>query len=498
MYGMGEWISVENVIYIEVINGHFFAHPKLETRRIWQFRPGLKDAVCCNGHAPETGFSGAIEMTHVKRLFVLLLVFAMVFAYILYDFGQGNVPLTKRIAAFAKKAKKLKAPSSRDTDGADRGFPNVHTRRTKSNSNFNHVDASRTGEHSTDLEQITETELPAEDDSRPDDRKERREPQSGDGMYSSKYRGVDIGDGFAEGEERWKGSVDRDFSELNEEGDNIGQLTVRTGEESKLKRRLPNAIIIGVKKGGTRALLEILKIHPSVRASSREAHFFDRDENYELGLEWYRDQMPLSLPEQVTMEKSPSYFVTNGVPDRVYQMSPTVKLLVIVRDPTQRAVSDYTQSLFKHPDNPPFEELVLVDAQKGIVNGNWSKITIGRYAKHLTRWLKSFPQSQIHFVSGEELVKNPAAEIKLVEKFLGLKPYITQDNFYFNKTKGFFCFVGKKNDFGRVRDDAHCMGSSKGRKHPPVREHVLKIVQQYFRPHNVAFYNMVKRDFNWS
>ena len=97
MYGMGEWISVENVIYIEVINGHFFAHPKLETRRIWQFRPGLKDAVCCNGHAPETGFSGAIEMTHVKRLFVLLLVFAMVFAYILYDFGQGNVPLTKRI-----------------------------------------------------------------------------------------------------------------------------------------------------------------------------------------------------------------------------------------------------------------------------------------------------------------------------------------------------------------------------------------------------------------
>jgi len=51
-------------------------------------------------------------------------------------------------------------------------------------------------------------------------------------------------------------------------------------------RRLPQAIIIGVKKGGTRALLEFLKEHPAVRAPSQEVHFFDR--HYDLGLEWYR------------------------------------------------------------------------------------------------------------------------------------------------------------------------------------------------------------------
>ena len=51
-------------------------------------------------------------------------------------------------------------------------------------------------------------------------------------------------------------------------------------------RRLPQAIIIGVKKGGTRAVLEFLKEHPDVRAPSQEVHFFDR--RYDLGLDWYR------------------------------------------------------------------------------------------------------------------------------------------------------------------------------------------------------------------
>jgi len=51
-------------------------------------------------------------------------------------------------------------------------------------------------------------------------------------------------------------------------------------------KRLPQAIIIGVKKGGTRALLEFLRTHPDVRAPGPEVHFFDR--YYDKGLDWYR------------------------------------------------------------------------------------------------------------------------------------------------------------------------------------------------------------------
>ena len=282
----------------------------------------------------------------------------------------------------------------------------------------------------------------------------------------------------------------------DDEDSDVAEIELDTDEddEGELRKRLPNAIIVGVKKGGTRALLEILKIHPGVRACSNEVHFFDRDENYEEGLEWYRQQMPPSLPGQITIEKSPSYFVTSKVPERVYRMSKTVKLIVIVRDPTRRAISDYTQSLERKPDNPPFEEMVMDD--NGDIDESWSKLEIGRYAKHLAQWLEHFPLNQFHFVSGEELIKRPAKEIKLVERFLNLKPFIKEENFYFNESKGFPCFVGKITNSGSV-SKAHCMGDTKGRKHPAVREDVLKHLREYFRPLNEKFYAMVGRNFHW-
>lgn len=73
------------------------------------------------------------------------------------------------------------------------------------------------------------------------------------------------------------------------------------------------ALVIGVRKCGTRALLEMLYLHPRIQKAAGEVHFFDRDENYWKGLEWYRKKMPHSFRGQITIEKSPSYFVTPEV-----------------------------------------------------------------------------------------------------------------------------------------------------------------------------------------
>jgi hypothetical protein len=61
-------------------------------------------------------------------------------------------------------------------------------------------------------------------------------------------------------------------------------------------RRLPQCLIIGVRKGGTRALLEFLSLHPAVSAEKQEVHFFDDDWRYSRGLNWYRQQMRPSRP----------------------------------------------------------------------------------------------------------------------------------------------------------------------------------------------------------
>ena len=67
------------------------------------------------------------------------------------------------------------------------------------------------------------------------------------------------------------------------------------------RRRLPGALIIGVAKCGTGALISFLGFHPSVRIARDEVYFFDTDSNYAKGLEWYRSRMPPSRSDQITI-----------------------------------------------------------------------------------------------------------------------------------------------------------------------------------------------------
>ncbi|XP_004594783.2 heparan sulfate glucosamine 3-O-sulfotransferase 3A1 isoform X1 [Ochotona princeps] len=256
------------------------------------------------------------------------------------------------------------------------------------------------------------------------------------------------------------------------------------------RKQLPQAIIIGVKKGGTRALLEFLRVHPDVRAVGAEPHFFDR--SYDKGLAWYRDLMPRTLEGQITMEKTPSYFVTREAPARISAMSRDTKLIVVVRDPVTRAISDYTQTLSKRPDIPSFESLTFKNRSAGLIDTSWSAIQIGIYAKHLEHWLRHFPLRQLLFVSGERLISDPAGELGRVQDFLGLKRIITDKHFYFNKTKGFPCL---KKPEGSSKP--HCLGKTKGRPHPEIAAEALRRLRDFYRPFNLKFYQMTGHDFGW-
>ncbi|KAF6723633.1 Heparan sulfate glucosamine 3-O-sulfotransferase 3A1 [Oryzias melastigma] len=256
-------------------------------------------------------------------------------------------------------------------------------------------------------------------------------------------------------------------------------------------KKFPQAIIIGVKKGGTRALLEFLRIHPDVRAVGAEPHFFDRV--YDKGLEWYRNLMPRTLEGQITMEKTPSYFITKEAPRRVLSMSRHTKLIVVVRDPVTRAVSDYTQTLSKSPGLPTFQNLAFRNVTAGLIDTSWSAVRIGLYAKHLENWLRYFPLSHFLFVSGERLVTDPAGEMGRVQDFLGLKRVVSDKHFYFNQTKGFPC-LKKPEGSSRPR----CLGKSKGRPHPQIPSEVLLRLRDFYRPFNLKFYQMTGHNFGWN
>lgn len=253
------------------------------------------------------------------------------------------------------------------------------------------------------------------------------------------------------------------------------------------EQRLPQAIVMGVRKCGTRALLEMLRLHPSIAAAKPELHFFD--DHYEKGLTWYRKQMPFSYADQITMEKTPAYFITSEAPDRIYRMNSSIKLLAIVRDPTVRTISDYTQ-ISSHISNknrnfPRFEDKVLVN---GEIDTSYQAIKTSIYASYVKNWYEYFPDSQIMFVDGAKLIVDPLPEMKRVEQFLGLQDYFNGKEFVYNETKGFYCLKKKK---------LKCLGSSKGQSHPDVDPKVLRKLQDFFRPYNRKFFDLVGRKFDW-
>lgn len=206
----------------------------------------------------------------------------------------------------------------------------------------------------------------------------------------------------------------------------------------------------------------------------------------------FRGLMPRTLDSQITLEKTPSYFVTREAPRRIASMSQETKLIVVVRNPVTRAISDYTQTLSKKPDIPTFEDLAFKNRSLGLVDTSWNAIRIGMYSLHLENWLQYFRPSQMHFVSGERLITDPAGEMGRVQDFLGLKRIISEKHFYFNRTKGFPCLKKPESS-----SQPRCLGKSKGRTHVQIEREVIEQLREFYKPFNIRFYETVGQDFKW-
>lgn len=145
-------------------------------------------------------------------------------------------------------------------------------------------------------------------------------------------------------------------------------------------------------------------------------------------------------------------FIVNCQPIEI--ISYIFRLLLVVRNPVTRAISDYTQSFSKNKDMKKFEELSFVNGSYELVDTSYGAIKIGVYAKFMERWLRFFPLKQFLIVSGERLIADPAAELYRVQDFLNLKRVITEKHFYFNSTKGFPCMLKSES-----RSTPHCLVS---------------------------------------
>lgn len=211
-------------------------------------------------------------------------------------------------------------------------------------------------------------------------------------------------------------------------------------------RLLPDFLIIGTQRGGTTSLYNYLVEHPGIGAASiKEVHFFDTP-HFKQGLAWYRGHFPSTLQRYyvernrkqrfITGEATPYYLFHPHTPQRVARLLPRIKLIVMLRNPVDRAYSHYyhevagghekltsfEQAIDREEERLAGEEEKMQDNQYYASHNHrhFAYLSRGKYREQLQRWMQHFPVEQFLFLKSEVFYANPAAIYRQTLNFLGL------------------------------------------------------------------------------
>ena len=268
----------------------------------------------------------------------------------------------------------------------------------------------------------------------------------------------------------------------------------RIAEPTSRFRLLPDYLIIGAQRAGTTSLYKYLIQHPGVGAAflGKGAHFFDT--SYSGDLDSYRAHFPTRAQkwyvkvrhgmELVTGEASPYYLAHPHVPFRIAQALPDVKLIVLLRDPVERAYSHYQHELARGFETLSFEE--AIEAEPRRLQGELERmradpaynsfsyqhhtyLTRGRYAEQLETWYSLFPRRQILVLASEDFFADPDRVYGRVLEFLGLPPESLARYETFNP-----------------------------RRYEDMDEETRRRLVEYFAEPNQRLYELEGVDFGWS
>lgn len=203
-------------------------------------------------------------------------------------------------------------------------------------------------------------------------------------------------------------------------------------------RAEPTYIIIGVHKCGTSSLQVELGGHPQVvPALVKEVHYFTSRRFSRIPHSFYRAHFPLRRdlagpPARITGEATPGYVYSRFAAERIRSRLPDVRLLVVIRDPTQRAISHFHHELRLGRERRPLGETLRSSmatpptAAPHRGGDTWldRKQYAGRglYARALAPWFELFRDDQLFVVALEQLVADPSATMTAVCDFLDIEP----------------------------------------------------------------------------
>ena len=283
----------------------------------------------------------------------------------------------------------------------------------------------------------------------------------------------------------------REFRAAEEQGSEAspdGRPTPQATNESAVGA-LPDFFIIGAKKCGTTFLYHLLTQHPLVEhAASKELHFFDA--LFDEGVEWYRRCFPSPRWKDgrriITGEATP-LMAHPRAPRRMAKVIPQARLIALLRNPIDRAYSDFQQVVSKGRETRTFDEAIGVEKlrpldKEGNTSEDEGRISLDDNSEHLTRsiyvdqlarWSRFFGDEQMLVLKSEDFFERPADTLKLVLNFLNLPEWEP-------KTREIIPKKRNKGDYEQKMD-------------PTTRRRL----EEYFEPHNRRLYEYLGADFGW-
>ena len=189
---------------------------------------------------------------------------------------------------------------------------------------------------------------------------------------------------------------------------------------------VPDFLILGAEKAGTTWLADMLRQHPEIFIPPEKElfyfnkQFFESPElhnyNYDQPLSWYLNFFRDAQPGQVIGEASPAYLWDEAAPEKISGLKSTIRLIAILRDPVQRAHSQYLYFLQRgYFGRITFEEALVKRSDM---------LTRGLYALQLERFLALFPGDQIYLGFFDDLMTDSAGFLGAVQEFIGVDRWI--------------------------------------------------------------------------
>ena len=227
-----------------------------------------------------------------------------------------------------------------------------------------------------------------------------------------------------------------------------GRLTARIRTSGL--RELPDFVILGGQRCGTSSMYKYLGRHPQVAPSLRkETEYFTID--YDKGEAWYRAHFPLRVRRTmaqvrgrrlVTFEATPDYLFDPRAPKRLADMLPDAKLIIMLRDPVERAFSHYHHNVRLGLEELSFREAVAAESTRiapdiqamgdnpldRVVNyRRYSYVSRGNYGEQIARWLELFERDRFLFLLAEDFFEHPESALHALEAFVGVDTWSPPD-----------------------------------------------------------------------